>query len=65
MMDLRFVQREVVDYKITDIIGQPPMKLMKKIKILQWRHVESVLEINGQETQSIWSDWEDVRIEEE
>ena len=65
MMDLRFVEREVVDYKITEIIGQPPMKLMKKIKILQWRHVESVLEINGQETQSIWSDWEDVRIEEE
>ena len=65
MIDLRFVEREVVVYKITDIIGQPPMKLMKKIKILQWRQCDNPLEVINGLQDAIWTDWTDIRTEEE
>jgi len=65
MIDLRFVEREVVDYKITDMIGQPPMKLMKKIKILQWRQCDNPLEVINGLQDAIWTDWTDIRTEEE
>lgn len=56
MLDLRFVERTVPAPEFGENMG-------KTVKILQFRSVMNPTEIGLQEP--IWSEWSDVRIEEE
>ena len=65
MMDLRFVEREVIIETVSAVIGRPAITSMKKIKILQWRRIYLSLQSENGSLTTIWTEWEDVRIEEQ
>jgi len=54
MIDLRFVERET-----------PDRLRYRKVNILQWRQCMNTLEVVNELQDVIWTEWEDVRIEEE
>lgn len=68
MIDLRFIERSIVtcvhDLNIPEGPGMTASRI-KKVKILQWRQCENPLEVINGLQDAIWTDWIDIRIEEE
>jgi len=67
MFDLRFVEREIPS-KINEAAlsgGTLETYIYRKVKILQWRQCDNPLEVINGLQDAIWTDWTDIRTEEE
>jgi len=65
MIDLRFVGRKKIETFYSPISGQLDYATETETKILQWRQCDNLLEVINGLQDAIWTDWTDIRIEEE
>ena len=68
MIDLRFIERSIaLEHQGHSMPTAPGFTVahIRKVKILQWRQCDNPLEVINGLQDAIWTDWTDIRTEEE